>query len=161
LPEAIKVEDICVRRGIARFAGLAALFMVLAVCGCSSWWDPENDAVRRAVIGHELDEQGIAVDDLVVRLSPGEFRSDFGHGSRIVWLVSNALERPYREGEYFSQRDPERSYLFVQDVHYDGKHSQSMVRVELYGGSGEPTAKDLTLLRKGTMWEVSSEIPVE
>ncbi len=149
------------RRGVLRVAGLAALFVVLAVSGCSSWWDSENDAVRRAVVSHELDEQGIAVDDLIVRLSPSEFRADFGHGSRMVWLVSNALERPYREGEYFSQRDPGRSYLFIQDVRYDSEHSQAMVRVELYGGSGDPVAKDLTLLRTGTRWEVASETPVE
>ncbi len=149
------------RRGVLRLAGLAALVGVLAVCGCSSWWNFENDTVRRAVISHELDEQGVAVDDLVVRLSPSEFRADFDRGSRMVWLVSNALERPYREGEYFRQRDPQRSYLFIQDVHYDSKHSQAMVRVELYDGSGEPATKDLTLYRKDTTWEVASEATVE
>jgi hypothetical protein len=117
--------------------------------------------VRRAVISHELDEQGITVDDVIVRLSPGEFRADFGHGSRMVWLVSNALERPYREGEYFRLRDPERSYLFIQEVHYDDQRGQAVVRALLYNGSGEPATKDLTLRKKDTTWEVASESVVE
>jgi hypothetical protein len=79
----------------------------------------------------------------------------------MVWLVSNVLERPYREGEYFRLRDPERSYLFVQEVRYDSEHSQAAVRVELYGGSGEPASKDLTLHRTGATWEVASEAVVE
>lgn len=149
------------RCGVLRLAGLLALIAVLAVSGCASWWDSENDAVRRAVISYELDERGMAVDDLMVRLSPGEFRADFGHGSRMVWLVSNVLERPYREGEYFRLRDPERSYLFIQDVHYDSQHSQATVRAVLYDGRGEPATKDLTLHRKDTTWEVASEALVE
>jgi hypothetical protein len=94
-------------------------------------------------------------------LSPGEFRADFGHGSRMVWLVSSVFERPYREGEYFRLRDPGRSYLFIQDVQYDGQRSQATVRVVLYEGGGEPASKDLTLYKKGSVWEVASEETVE
>jgi hypothetical protein len=150
-----------VRCSVLRLAGLAGLVVVLAASGCSSWWDSENDVVRRAVISHELDEQGLTVDDLIVRLSPGEFRADFGHGSRMVWLVSNALERPYREGEYFRLRNPKRSYLFIQDVHYDSQRSQAAVRAVLYDGGGEPATKDLTLHKKDATWEVASEGVVE
>jgi hypothetical protein len=136
---------------------LAAISLLLLLSACSSWWDSESDAVRRAVIAYELDEPGIRVDDLVIRLSPSEFRADFGHQSRMVWLVSNALERQYREGEYFRLRDPERSYLFVQEVRYSDSAQVAMVRVVLHLVSQPLVTKDLTLHKTDAAWEVVSE----
>jgi hypothetical protein len=150
-----------VRGSVLRLIRAAALVALLAVSACASWWDSESDAVRRAVVAYELDERGTSVDDLVVRLSPREFRADFGHGARMVWLVSTALERQYREGEYFRHRDPGRSYLFIQDVRFDNQRTQAVVRVVRYEGSGEPRSRDLTLYKKDTVWEVTAETPIE
>jgi hypothetical protein len=140
---------------------LAAIGLLLLLSACASWGDSESDAVRRAVIAHELDEQGIQVDDLVIRLSPSELRADFGHQSRMVWLVANSLERQYREGEYFRLRDPERSYLFVQEVRYSDSAQVAMVRVVLYPVDQPLVTKDLTLRKTDTAWEVVSERLVE
>jgi hypothetical protein len=139
----------------------AALILLLAVSACAAWWDSESDAVRRAVVAHELEKRGTSVDDLIVRLSPNEFRADFGHGAKMVWLVSSTLERQYREGEYFEFHDPERSYLFIQDVRYDSQRTQATVRVVVYEGSGAPRSKDLTVHKKDTAWQVVSETAVE
>jgi hypothetical protein len=151
-------RGICLARTVAvRLARVAALMLLLAVSACAGWWDSESDAVRRAVVAYELDERGTRVDDLIVRLSPNEFRADFGHGARMVWLVSSTLERQYREGEYFEFHDPQRSYLFIQEVRYDSQRTQATVRVVVYQGSGEPQGKDLTVDKKDAAWEVTSE----
>jgi hypothetical protein len=138
---------------------LATLFLLPQLSACASWWNSESDSVRRTVIAHELDESGTQVDDLVIRLSPQEFRADFGHGSRMVWLVSNPIERLYREGEYFRLRDPERSYLFIQDVRYDESHSEAAVTIVLGLVDQNPTTKDVTLRQKAGEWAVVSETP--
>ncbi len=139
---------------------LAAIGFLLLMSACASSWDSESDAVRRAVIAYELDEPGIQVDDLVIRLSPRESRTDFGHQSRMVWLVANTLERQYREGEYFRLRDPERSYLFVQEVRHSDSHQAATVRVVLYLVNQPLATKDLTLRKTDTAWEVVSEAAV-
>ncbi|HUS70792.1 MAG TPA: hypothetical protein VM075_08475 [Anaerolineae bacterium] len=139
---------------------LATLVLLPQLTACASWWGSESDSVRRAVIAHELDDSGMQVDDLVIRLSPREFRADFGHDSRIVWLVSNTIERPYREREYFRLRDPERSYLFIQDVRYDESHSAATVTVVIGLVEQNPTTKDIALRKKASEWEVVSETRV-
>lgn len=142
------------RREAYLVAGLVAL---LALSSCAGWWDQESDRVRRAAIAYELAKSGSLVDDVVVRLSPGEFRADFAGASRMVWLVSNPLERRYREAEYFATRDPGRSYLFVQEIRYDGSHTRALVRTVLYQGSDAPITKDLELLKSNAGWQVESE----
>jgi len=147
-----RMEKRILRTGI-----VPATFIVLvAVSACAGWGESESDAVRRAVIAHELDERDVQVDELIIRLSPGEFRADFGHESRIVWLVSPLYQRQYREGEYFGVRDPDRSYLFVQDITYDNSGIQANVGVVLYLGSGELITKEMTLHKKDDSWEVGS-----
>jgi hypothetical protein len=142
---------------------LLVVTLVLAVVlpACSAWGESDSDAVRRAVIAHELDEPGVQVDDLIIRLSPREFRADFGRGPRIVWLVSSAYERPYREGEYFRLRDPELSYLFVQDVTFDPPRTWATVGVHFYAGSGKPTSKEVSLHKENEHWRVTSERALE
>jgi hypothetical protein len=135
---------------------LASLILLPQLSGCASWWDSESDSVRRAVIAHELDESGMHVDDLVVRLSPQEFRADFGHDSRMVWLVSNPIERPYREREYFRLRDADRSYLFIQDVRYGESHSAATVTVVMGPVGQNSITKDISLRKSGGNWEVVS-----
>ena len=135
----------------------ATFLLLVVVSGCAVWGESESDAIRYAIVRHELDRSGIRVDDLIIRLAPGEFRADFGRGSRIVWLVSTAYQRDHIEGEYFRVHDPKRSYLFVQDITYDGAHNQAVVTVVLHLGSGKPTAKELTLHNNDGTWEVISE----
>lgn len=135
----------------------AAFILLVVVSACAAWGESESDAVRRAVIAHELDEQGARVDELIIRLSPGEFRADFGHSSRIVWLVSPAYQRQYREGEYFRVRDRERSYLFVQDITYEDSRDQAKVGVVLYLGNRDLVTKEITLHKNDNRWQVSSE----
>jgi len=139
---------------------LAAVILLLLLSGCASWWDSESDAVRRAAIAHELDEPSIQVDDLVIRLSPRESRTDFGHQSRMVWLVSSTFERQHREGEYFRLRDPERSYLFVQEVRHSDSRKVATVRVVLYLVDRPLVIEELTLHKTNSAWEVVSEAPV-
>jgi hypothetical protein len=134
----------------------ALVTSLLFLSGCAGWWNSERDAIRRAVVAHELDEQAREVDDIIVRLSPGEFRGDFGHGSRIVWLVSTAYERQYREAEYFRVRDPERSYLYIQDVSVDPSQNRATVGVVVPSGSGKPIAKEISLHKHNDTWEVTS-----
>jgi len=148
--------------GIRRLAWLiAAILLLLAVPGCAGWWDSESDKVRVAVISYELENAPAPIDDLVIRLSPGEFRADYGGGSRMVWLVSNSLERRYREGEYFKVRDPQRSYLFVQDIRYDGPRTRALVRTVLYDASHPPVTKELELAKMGDGWQVNLERMVD
>lgn len=145
-----------------RIRTVLSIFLVLVVVSaCAVWGESESDAIRRAVMTHELDERGLQVDDLIIRLSPGEFRADFGHGSRVVWLVSPEYQRQYIEGEYFRVHDPERSYLFVQNIAYNDSHDQVIVGVVLYLGSGQLTATEITLHKKADSWEVISERPLE
>jgi len=139
---------------------LTILVLLPQLSACASWWHSESDSVRLTVIAHELDDSGTRVDDLVIRLSPQEFRADFGRDSRMVWLVSNPIERLYREREYFKLRDPRRSYLFVQDVRYDESRSEATVTVVLGLVGHDPTAKDISLRQKAGEWEVVSEAPV-
>lgn len=148
------------KRRVSNAIWILAAIVLLPLSGCASWWDYESDAVRRAAIGHELDEPGIQVDDLVIRLSPRESRTDFGHQSRMVWLVSNTFERQYREGEYFRLRDPERSYLFIQEVRQGDSRKVATVRVVLYMVDRPLVTKELTLNKTNTAWEVISEAPV-
>jgi hypothetical protein len=147
---------------ILRTTRLGAIFLLLIVLSaCAAWGESESDAIRYAIIGHELDERGLQVDDLIIRLSPGEFRADLGHGSRIVWLVSPGYQRQHIEGEYFQAHDPERSYLFVRDIAYDAAQNQAVVAVVLYLGSGQPTAKEITLHKNDGSWEIISERVLE
>jgi hypothetical protein len=136
---------------------VTVIALLLPLSACAGWSASENDAVREAVVGYELGEPGVVVDDLVVRLSPREFRSDLGHSSRMVWLVSNSFDRAYREGEYFRLRDPERSYLFIQDVRYDSSRNAATVRVVLYLVGDQPQTEDITLRRKALDWQVVPE----
>jgi hypothetical protein len=140
---------------------VATCILVVALSACTGWGQSESDAVRRAVISHELDETGVQVDELIIRLSPGEFRADLGRGTRIVWLVSPGYQRKYVEAEYFRVRDPERSYLFLQDITYDESQDRATVEVVLYLGSGGPTTKELTLHKDGDSWQIGSETLLE
>ncbi len=134
----------------------ALVTSLLCLSGCAGWWNSERDAIRRAVVAHELDEQGRDVDDIIIRLSPGEFRGDFGHGSRIVWLVGTAYERQYREAEYFRVRDPGRSYVFIQDVSVDPSQNRATVGVVVSPRSGKPIAKEISLHKHDDTWEIAS-----
>ena len=145
-------------KGMVRTAAVPAMFILpLLVSACAGWAQADSDAVRRAVIAHELDERGVQVDELIIRLSPGEFRADLGYGDRIVWLVSPPYQRQYREAEYFNVRGAERSYLFVQDITYDDSHNQASVGVVLYLTTGQLTTKEVTLHKKGGSWEISPD----
>ncbi len=146
------------RMGKGLILVIAATIMS-GLVGCASWWKSENELIRRAVIEHELDQSGLHVDDVIVRLSPGEFRADFGHGSRMVWLVSNPLQRRYREGEYFRLRDPERSYLFLQEIRYEESRARAKVTTVLDAASTGAVTKEVSLSRTATGWEVTSERP--
>lgn len=136
---------------------VASVAVLLLLPACTAWWDSERDAIRRAVVAHEIDAQGRELDDVIVRLSPGEFRADLGHGSKMVWLVSTALDRQHREDEYFRVRDPERSYLFVQDVNVDSSQERASVGIVVWPGSGKPISKELSLRKENQSWQVSSE----
>lgn len=145
-------------RGFQKVVCIAlAVGLLLVLSACSSWWKPESDRVRSAVVAYELAKAGSPIDDVVVRLSPGEFRADLGHGSRMVWLVSNALERRYREAEYFKFRDPDRSYLFVHEVRYDGAGTRALVKTVLYQVSQPAVSKELELVKTSSGWQISSE----
>lgn len=135
----------------------ATVFLLILLSACGGWWDSEKDAVRRAIIAHELDERGVQVYELIVRLSPTEFRADFGHGSRMVWLVSTRFDRQHRESEYFGHRDPSRSYLFVEDIRLNDSHDEATADVVLYLGDGQQVSKEITLRQEDGSWQVHSE----
>lgn len=139
------------------WVALALVTLPLFLSACSQWWSSDRDAIRRAVVAHEVDEQGRVVDDVIVRLSPGEFRADLGHGSRMVWLVSAPYQIQYREDEYFEVRDRERSYVFVQDVDVESSRNRASVGVVLYSRSAKPIAKEISLHKENGNWEVTSE----
>lgn len=151
------MDKTTVRRGVAALV----LILSVALSACSGWLDSEKDAIRRAVVVHELEERGLRVDELIIRLSPGEFRADFGYGSRIVWLVGTQLERQHREGEYFRVLDPKLSYLFLQDVTLGVSQNRATVGIVLYLGSGKPTTKEIGLHKRNGAWEVSSQEVLE
>jgi hypothetical protein len=148
------------RQTIHRGLVLLAVFgVVLGLVGCAGWWHSESNQIRRAVLDHEMERSGSQVDDVIVRLSPGEFRDDLGHGSRMVWLVSNALERPYREGEYFRLRDPGRSYIFLRDVRIEESRDRAKVTLALYAPATGSVTKEVSVSRTATGWRVTSERP--
>jgi hypothetical protein len=136
---------------------LATVFLLILLSACGEWWDSEKDAVRRAIIAHELDERGVQVDELIVRLSPTEFRADFSHGSRMVWLVSTRFDRRHVESEYFGLRDPSGSYLFVEDIRLNDSHDEATADVVLYLGDGQPVSNEITLRQEDGSWQVHSE----
>lgn len=157
----LRMGDLVIRRIRRGLTPLIAAGAVLGSVGCASWWQSESDQIRRAVIEHELDQSGLQVDDVIVRLSPGEFRADIGHGSRMVWLVSNALERRYREGEYFRLRDPERSYIFLQEIRYEDSQTRARLTAVVYAASAGAVTRELIVSRTVTGWQVTSERPAE
>jgi hypothetical protein len=144
------------KTSLKRWVTVVLVTLPLLLSACATWWNLERDTIRRAVVAYELDERRREVDDVIIRLSPGEFRADFGHGSRMVWLVSGAYDRAYREEEYFKVRDPERSYLFLQDVDVDPSQNRAIVAVVLYSGSGKPIEKEISLHKSNDNWEASS-----
>jgi len=153
--------DLVTRRMRRGLILLIAAAVMLGLVGCAGWWQSESDQIRRTVIEHELDRSGLQVDDVIVRLSPGEFRADFGHGSRMVWLVSNALERRYREGEYFRLRDAERSYIFLREIRYENSRAGAKVTIVLYTATTGAVTKEVSVSRTTTGWEVTSERPAD
>lgn len=136
---------------------LTMSFLLIVVSACGDGSGSESDAIRRIVIAHELDEQGIQVDELIVRLLPDEFRADLWDGGRTVWLTGSAYQRQLREAEYFKVRDPERTYLLVQDIASAESPGEVSVGVVLYLGSGASTSKEITLHKTADSWEVSAQ----
>jgi hypothetical protein len=126
---------------------LASILSTLA-CGIGGPITRRNDDVRRAALAYELSTRG-PVDEVLVAFGLTEVRDNLGFtGGNTVWLNWTA------EAEYFRQRDPSKSYLFLHDLNYD----QGMASILVDRGDKRGVEyRKLTLRREGATWQVVSD----
>jgi hypothetical protein len=136
------------------------LFLVLPAlaCGIINPRYQLNNEVRLAVYEYEREARG-PVDDLVIDFERDEPRIKFEgqseNGGRTVWL--------YRLGakEFFAQRPPEDTYLYIQKIEYNNDRSSAAVNVFRGDGRGYE-GRLLALIRdEGHHWSVINEVELE
>jgi len=126
---------------------LASILSTLA-CGIGGPITRRNNDVRRAALAYELSTRG-PVDEVLVAFGLTEVRDHLGFTSgNTVWLNWTA------EAEYFRQRDPSKSYLFLHDLNYD--QGMASILVDRADKRGVQYRK-FTLRREGATWQVASD----
>lgn len=126
---------------------LASILSTLA-CGIGGPITRRNNDVRRAALAYELSTRG-PVDEVLVAFGLAEVRDNLGFtGGNTVWLNWTA------EAEYFRQRDPSKSYLFLHDLNYD--QGMASILVDRADKRGVQYRK-FTLRREGATWQVASD----
>ncbi len=127
---------------------LLILLLSTLACGIGGPITRRNNDVRRAALAYELSTRG-PVDEVLVAFGLTEVRDNLGFtGGNTVWLNWTA------EAEYFRQRDPSKSYLFLHDLNYDQDVASILVD---RGDKREVQYRKLALRREGATWQVVSD----
>jgi hypothetical protein len=131
---------------------LLLTLLVLASTACDAnlggATNQRYNAVRRAAVAYELRTRGPA-DELLVDFGFLEWRDNLGFTSgRTVWL------NPIAPDEFFSQRDPGRSYIYLRTPTEHG--DDVLIEVERSGAQGVHT-RQLTLRQSGGVWQVVAD----
>ena len=131
---------------------LLTLFLSMLACGVGGPVTRRNNDIRRAALAHELTTRG-PVDEVMIAFGLNEVRDNLGfENGNTVWL------NQFAEGDYFRNRDPGQTYLFLHDLDYaDGIASIVVDR----GDTAGIQSRTLTLRWEDTTWEVVSDDPLE
>ena len=134
---------------------LLLTLLALASTGCDASLggatNQRYNAVRRAAVAYELRTRGPA-DDLLVDFGFLEWRDNLGFtGGRTVWL------NPVARDEFFSLRDPGRSYIYLRTPTDQG--DDVLIEVERNGAQATH-ARQLTLRQSGGVWQVVADAPL-
>ena len=131
---------------------LSVLLSSTLACGIGGPITRHNNDVRRAALTYELATRG-PVDEALVAFGLTEVRENLGfEGGNTVWLNWAA------EAEYFRERDPSKSYLFLHDLRYDGSTATILID---RGDTKGVQYRRLTLRPGETAWVVVSDESVE
>ena len=136
---------------------LAILLLPTIACGLSNPQYRLNNEVRQAVYEYERQVRG-PVNDLVINFQREEPRTQFPgqneNGGRTIWLYNLGA------GEYFAQRDPQTSYLYLQTINFG--QDDATATVILYRGDGRGyTGRRLTLRQdQAGAWAVTADAPI-
>lgn len=137
------------------FILLAGLLLTLLACGLFTPQYELNNQVRLTVYNYERTKRG-PVDELVIAFNRNEPRLKFEgqneNGGRTVWLYDLAAR------EYFAQRSPDSTFMYIQKIEYFDNYQQAIVTV--YRGDGQVyTGRELTLQQDNPSdsWQVIAE----
>lgn len=134
---------------------LLALALPALACGLFNPLYYRNNEIRLAVYDYELAQRG-PVDDLVLAFTRDEPRVKFEgqgeDGGRTVWLQDLAAR------EFFDLRQPDDTFLYIEDIDYRDNYRQAVVTV--YRGDGRSyEGRELTLaLNDEGQWAVTGEV---
>lgn len=140
----------CLKQRLYLVIFTAALLSISA-CGPLSFDYDQNNAVRLAVYQYERQTRGKA-DDLVIhslRTEPRiKFEGQADDGGRTVWLFELAAR------EYFDLLPAGRSYMYIQEIKFNGDRTAATVDV-YRGDTTGYQGQTLTLERQATNgWQV-------
>jgi hypothetical protein len=127
---------------------MALLALTTVACGAVGLGGATNqrdNAVRRAALAYELQTRGPA-DEVLVDFGFLEWRDNLGFpDGRTVWL------NPVAQSEFFAERDPRRSYIYLRAPVARGE--DVLIQVER-GGPDPGQARLLTLRLSGAAWQI-------
>jgi hypothetical protein len=130
---------------------LALLALATVACGAVGFGGATNqraNAARRAALAYELQTRGPA-DEVLVDFGFLEWRDNLGFpDGRTVWL------NPVAQAEFFAERDPRRSYIYLRTPAEQGE--DVLIQVER-GGPDAVQARLLTLRPGGAAWQVVAD----
>jgi hypothetical protein len=136
---------------------VAAIGLILGACGPFNPDFDQNNPVRLAVYGYEVETRG-KPDDLIIHFARTEpkikFEGQRENGGRTVWLFDLAAR------EYFDLLPEDRSYLYLQEIEFNGERNGAVV--DVYRGDIEGyQGHTLTLERVGAQtWQVVQEAAI-
>lgn len=141
-----------------RFTSLIGLLLAALACGVVNPEHQFNNEIRLAVFKYEQERRSLA-KDLVIHFQRDEPRMRFEgqnkNGGHTVWLY------PAGATEYFATRPQEATYLYIQEITYNGDRSVATANVYRGDGSGYQ-GWQLTIIRDAINgWLVTDEVAIE
>jgi hypothetical protein len=129
---------------------VVTLLLTALACGTGGPVTRRNNDIRRAALDYELSTRG-PVDEVMVAFGLTEVRDNLGfEDGNTVWL------NQFAEGEYFRNRDTDKTYLYMHDLNYDDGAASILIE---RGDTDGVTTRVLSLRREGDAWVVVSDEP--
>ena len=142
-----------------RFVGILIMLMLPALaCGLTNPQYHLNNQIRLAVYQYERARRS-PTNDLVIDFQRSEPRIKFEgqseNGGRTVWLYQLAAK------EFFESHAPQKTYLYIQQIEFNGNHNMATVNVFRGDGTGY-VGRQLMLQRDdGQHWSVVKDVESE
>lgn len=145
-------------RAQVRIVGILILLILpMLACGYINPVYQANNEVRLAVYEYERETRG-KVDDLVIDFQRNEPRIVFTgqneNGGRTVWLFRIGAR------EFFAQRPPEKSYLYIQNIDYNDDNTTATV-THFRGDGSSYQGRQLTLEKGVDRWQITQDIELD